>query len=230
MCLCTQVFCFFSLQICLRIVSQKSPQKCVCLPRWSHSTSTTTALSASQKLLSICRCWLIWTSGEPLLTLYFYYCFRLRLIEYKRSECWYSVICQKSACSPFTLLTGWKCSRERDVSSFATTQFPVTVVSVLHASVCYFKCRSLFYLSLQPKSSDSVAEIPFQPSPEGFACEQQQACVHPWRDWQGQRLNGTGEQLVYISLYIQYRAWGTYTRDGPVFCLHITENLAKNAF
>lgn len=152
------------------------------------------------------------------------------LIEYKRSECWYSVICQKSAGSPFTLLTGWKCSRERDVSSFATTQFPVTIVSVLHASVCCFKCRSLFCLSLQPKSSNSVAEVPFQPSPEGFACEQQQACVHPWRDWQGQRLNGTGEQPVYISLYIQYSAWGTYTRDEPVFCLHITENLSKNQF
>lgn len=46
----------FVLQICPRIASQKSPQKCVCLPPSSRSTSTTTASSASQKPLSIYRC------------------------------------------------------------------------------------------------------------------------------------------------------------------------------
>lgn len=61
--------CSSVLQICPRIVSRKSPQRCVCLPPSSCSISTTTASSASQRPLSICRCWLILTSGLWLPTL-----------------------------------------------------------------------------------------------------------------------------------------------------------------
>lgn len=56
------------LQTCPRTASRKSPQRCVCLPPSSRSTSTTTASNASQKPLSICRCWRTLTSGAFLLT------------------------------------------------------------------------------------------------------------------------------------------------------------------
>lgn len=51
----------------------------------------------------------------------------------------------------------------------------------------------MFCLPLQSKSPVSFAKIPVQPPPQSFACEQQQAGVHPGRDRQGQRVDGIGE-------------------------------------
>lgn len=62
-----------------------------------------------------------------------------------------------------------------------------------------FKTRSVLCLSPQSKSPVSSAKIPVQPPPQSSAGEQQQACVHPRRDRQSQRADGTGEQCVYIS-------------------------------
>lgn len=116
---CTYFIFVHVLQICPRTVSQRSLLKCVCLPPSSHSTSTTTASSASQKPLSICRCWLILISGGLLLTSH---CgqFAFACIFFSKCDC---VQC---SCSPFTSLTGQKHSHEREVSSFAETHFPNT--------------------------------------------------------------------------------------------------------
>lgn len=102
-----------------------------------------------------------------------------------------------SACSPFqTTNRANRLTRERGISSFAETLFPVTTYTLLHFSVYDFKCRSMFYLSQQPQSPVSFAKIPVQPSPQSSAREQQQARVHPRGDRQGQRADGTGEQRV----------------------------------
>lgn len=74
----------------------------------------------------------------------------------------------------------------------AEPQFPVPLCAVLI-------CRSMFYLPPQPKSPVSSTKIPVQPPPQSLACEQQQAGMHPWRDRQGQGVDGTGEQCVGIS-------------------------------
>lgn len=50
------------------------------------------------------------------------------------------------------------------------------------------------FLPPQPKSPVSFAKILVQPPPQSSACEQQQACVHPRGDRQGQRVDGTGER------------------------------------
>lgn len=85
----------------------------------------------------------------------------------------------------------WK----RSISSSAETQFPISSYMPLFL----FKTRSVLCLSPQSKSPVSSAKIPVQPPPQSSAGEQQQACIHPRRDRQSQRADGTGEQCVYIS-------------------------------
>lgn len=60
----------------------------------------------------------------------------------------------------------------------------------------------MFDLPLQPKSPDGAAKILVWPPPQSSAREQQQACVHPRGDRQGQRANGTGEQRARVSLHV----------------------------
>lgn len=92
----------------------------------------------------------------------------------------------------------WK----RGISSFAETQFPAPRYSLLHPIVCCLQCRSLFYLYPQPKSSVSSAKIPVQPPPQSSAREQQQARVHPGGDRPVQRVDGTGERRVRVSVHM----------------------------
>lgn len=80
---------------------------------------------------------------------------------------------------------------------------------MLHSSMYLFKCRSVFYLSPQPKSPVGFAEILVQPPPQSSAREQQQARVDPRRDRQGQRADGTGERVcvcVQCVVTCTYRA------------------------
>ena len=128
----------------------------------------------------------------------------------------------RSVCSPFRAQTGQKCLHERDALPLLLKLN--SQCSLLHPSVYCCKCRSLFYLSPQPKSPVSFAKILVQPPPQSSACEQQQARVHPWGDWQGQRVDGTGEHcsvfvLVHMELCVLYH----WVIPFPALCLPLQD-------
>lgn len=181
---CTYFISFSSSQISPRIVCQKSPRRCVSSPPSSPSTSTITVSSASQKPLSICRCWPIWTSGALWITSY-RVCFLRSLLQ---------LVPRHRRC--------------RQLQRHTTEQKRQSFMLIRHP-----KRRSTCCLSLQPKSPVSFAKIPVQPPPQSSPGEQQQAGVHPRRDRQSQRVNGIGEQHVcYVWVCSQHigslpRSW-----------------------
>lgn len=82
----------------------------------------------------------------------------------------------------------------------------------------------MFDLPPQPKSPDGAAKILVQPPPQSSAREQQQACVHPRGDRQGQRADGAGEMRARISprahFYTQFFAGVILF---PALCLRLQD-------
>ena len=137
-------------QICPRIASQKSLQKCVCSPPSSRSTSTTTASSASQKPSSICKCWPILTSGGSLLRLYFQFEEYISVLRFALRRCLFPISEHKQ---------GMKCSHEREAFPLLlkfNSQCPDTHCSMLLCAVynvghCFLFIPSRNLLSVLPK-------------------------------------------------------------------------------
>lgn len=90
---------------------------------------------------------------------------------------------QPHACKEFLVPVFFHCTNNSSKFTWKR-HFLFCRGSTPDASLCSFKSGSVFPLSPQSKSSVSSAQIPVQPSAEGFAREQQQAGFHPGGDWQ----------------------------------------------